>query len=330
MSKLTSAARRAVLNLGLGRQALAWRRSNPLILMYHGVAGCKAGQGTIRNFDSKHISVDAFARQLKVLKRWRKVLPLTELVQGLVRGDDMRNTVALTFDDGYENNVTRAAPILSDFGMCGTFYLTTGYIGAERWVWTDLLEFVIDQARVAEIDVPTLGRSLPLGSTGQKLQALAQIKSSMKTRQAVGYLDEVGELARQAGVECHVPQDDYRFMNWDQARQLLADGFEVGAHTVNHPILSRVPLKEAQDEILQSRDTIVERLGSCCEVFCYPNGKPQDYTRDIVEFCRQHFAAALATARGPAKAQELFELRRLGPAGGVSEDHIEWCLLREQ
>ncbi|WP_374593244.1 polysaccharide deacetylase family protein [Aquabacterium sp.] len=330
MSRLTSAARQAVLDFGLGRQALAWRRSNPLILMYHGVADRKAVPGTIRNLDSKHIPVDAFARQLRVLKRWRKVLPLTDLVQGLIRGDDMRNTVALTFDDGYENNVTRAAPMLADFGMCGTFYLTTGYVGAERWVWNDLLEFVLDQARVAEINVPALGRRLPLGSTERKLQALAQIKVSMKTRQEVEYLDEVRELARQAGVECHSPQDDYRFMSWDQARGLLAGGFEVGAHTVNHPILSRVPIEVAQREILQSRDAIVEQLGSCSKVFCYPNGKPQDYTRDIIEFCRQHFVAALATARGPAKATELFELRRLGPSGGVSEDHIEWCLLRER
>ena len=109
-------------------------------------------------------------------------------------------------------------------------------------------------------------------------------------------------------------------MNWDQARQLKAAGFEVGAHTVNHPLLSRVPLTHGEREMLDSRDHIARELGTCLDVFCYPNGKSGDYTPAILECAAKHFRAALATNRGPARATERYELRRIGVGDATTDD----------
>src|SRR5262249_43066013 len=103
-----------------------------------------------------------------------------------------------------------------------------------------------------------------------------------------------------------------------------ASGFELGAHTVNHPILSRIPFEEARDEILESRRRIEAEVGRCSPVFCYPNGKTEDYTPAIVELCRSHFQAALSTQFGRARPTELFELRRIAPTPVDGAEALTW------
>ena len=117
-------------------------------------------------------------------------------------------------------------------------------------------------------------------------------------------------------------------MGWDDARALLSAGFEVGAHTVNHAILSRVPLETATEEILESAARVKAETGSCSRTFCYPNGKHADYTPGVMEVCRQRFDAALAAEPGAARLEERFEIRRIGVDGGTSLRRLAARLLQ--
>ena len=116
-------AKRALTASGAMGLALRARRSNPMILMYHGVTAQPAGG--LRNTEGKHVGVDRFAAQLRFLARYRRVLSLTDFVDGVLAGRDMRDAVTLTFDDGYENNVTCAAPVLSDCKLPASFFLAS-------------------------------------------------------------------------------------------------------------------------------------------------------------------------------------------------------------
>jgi peptidoglycan/xylan/chitin deacetylase (PgdA/CDA1 family) len=100
-------------------------------------------------------------------------------------------------------------------------------------------------------------------------------------------------------------------MSWTEARQLRAAGFDIGAHTVNHALLSRMPMAEAEREIIESRSRILAEIGSCSATFCYPNGKRRDYSPEVRDFCGRHFAAALSTEAGAARQEDLYELRRV-------------------
>jgi len=92
---------------------------------------------------------------------------------------------------------------------------------------------------------------------------------------------------------------------------LAEAGFEVGAHTVNHALLSRMPLAEAEHEISASRERIVAELGSCSTTFCYPNGKRTDYTQGIMGYLPPAVRRAVSTELGAARRAELYELRRV-------------------
>jgi peptidoglycan/xylan/chitin deacetylase (PgdA/CDA1 family) len=318
-------AKRALRASGAMGLALRVRRSNPIILMYHGVTAQQPGG--LRNTEGKHVGVERFAAQLRFLSRYRRVLSLTEFVDAVLAGRDLTNAVTLTFDDGYENNVACAAQVLADCKLPASFFLATGYIGVDRWMWVDRLESVLDRAaRTDAVEVTGLGRV----SLQDRPVALKAIKAYAKKQPDERVQEVVAEVARQCGAGDAPPDGDYRFMTWDQARQLKAAGFEVGAHTVNHPLLARVPLERGEREMLDSRDHIARELGTCCDVFCYPNGKAGDYTPEIMTSAARHFRAALATNRGPARASERYELRRIGVGHGTTEDALALALLRER
>ena len=297
--------------------------------MYHGVSSVPAREG-LRDSAGKHLPVDLFARHLSVLKRSRQVIPLQEMVRGLRDRQDMDNTVALTFDDGYENNVLVAAPALADAGMSASFFVTTGIINTDTFIWTDRVEMIVDRASGASIRLAGDGEEFPIGSLEEKRRALTAIKSSLKRLDNELRTDALEHLAIEHGVADACAEGDYRFMTWDQVRGLVAAGFEVGAHTVTHPILTRLPLAEAADEILGSKEKVLQETGKCSETFCFPNGKSTDFNGELQALCRQHFGAALSTNRGAAMLDELYELRRLSPAGTGSGEDIEWMLLRAQ
>jgi hypothetical protein len=177
-------------------------------------------------------------------------------------------------------------------------------------------------------DLPWIdGTCLPLGSTDEKLASLRCVKAHMKGLSVAERDRLLDALTERLGVAPEPATGDYQFMDWQQARTLADAGFEVGAHSMNHAILSHIPLDEARQEILGSRAAVEAGTGRCCPVFCYPNGKPADYNDDVVDVCRKHFIGALGTTVGHARRQELFQLARLSTSGDGGE--LAWKLLRE-
>jgi peptidoglycan/xylan/chitin deacetylase (PgdA/CDA1 family) len=314
---------------GIAQMALKHKKGMPLILMYHGVSEGRE-HGRLTNCEGKHIPASVFVSHLRVLRRSHRVISLDEMVDGLLHRQDMQNTVSITFDDGYENNVSVAAPILTDFNMSAAFFLTSGFIGSARCIWTDLLEKSLDMTQCDHVQLPEGTTRIPIKSFNEKRFALTSIKSALKLKPHADLQPAVARLVQQLGLTDFSAEGDYRFMSWSQARQLVSAGFEVGAHSVTHPILSRLPFEDAAAEILESRDQVQRETGKCSPTFCYPNGKSADFNIDLVNLCRNHFKASLSTERGSASINELFSLRRLSPGGIDGGENIEWMLLRPQ
>jgi peptidoglycan/xylan/chitin deacetylase (PgdA/CDA1 family) len=262
------------------------------------------------------------------MQRSRRVIPLHDMIAGLAEGQDMHNCIALTFDDGYENNLLMAAPLLSEFNMSAAFFLATDFIGAERCIWFDKLEMALDRTACLNMQLPDGGATIPIRNHVEKRQALSRLKRMLKNKETKSLDEEAMKVTGQLGVTEFVPDGDYRFMDWDQVRQLARGGFEVGAHTMSHPILSKIPHEDAVAEILGSKEKIRQEAGQCSSTFCFPNGKLSDFSPALKAMCEKHFKAVLTAERGVAKPDELFELKRLSPAGLGRGENVEWMLLR--
>ncbi len=97
-------------------------------------------------------------------------------------------------------------------------------------------------------------------------------------------------------------------LNWEQVAELARQGFSFGAHSVSHPVLTRLPVVEAQREILQSKAQIEERVGQPVEFFSYPYGHWNPAVRNIVN---RHYKGACATVAGVIDpSSDLFALPR--------------------
>ena len=127
-----------------------------------------------------------FAARMEHIGRHYTVLTVEDLAERLRRGRVPRKALALTFDDGYRDNLTHAAPILARYGLPATIFLTTGHIGTSEMLWFDRLALAVkttDRPRLA------IGRQtvLSLGSTAERLQAL---------QVALGYLKNLPDAVR--------------------------------------------------------------------------------------------------------------------------------------
>lgn len=252
-----------------------------------------------------------FAAQMDLVADMFRVLPLADAVEAIGRGTLPARALAITFDDGYANNLEVAAPILAARGMTASFFIATGFVDGGA-MWNDLVIEALRQAP-EEFDLGSLdlGRYL-LSDMPARRQALDEILGKLKYRELPERLQLAAELARLAGVG-----DGRRpMMSESQLRELAGLGMDVGAHCVRHPILARLAPEEARREIFDSKARLESITGQPVRTFAYPNGRPGvDYGAEHVAMVREAgFATAVTTAWGAAsRGIDRWQVPRVAP-----------------
>ena len=246
------------------------------------------------------------------LASWLKVLPLDEAVARLQAGSLPARAACITFDDGYADNHHVALPILQRHGLTATFFIATGFLDGGR-MWNDT---IIETIRacfepVLELSSLGLGRHV-LGSIDDRRAAIASLISQIKYRpveERISTTEQVKHLGR-----VQLPED--LMMTSKEVKAMHQAGMQIGAHTVSHPILSRLTDEQARQEIAGSKGFLEQLLGERVGLFAYPNGKPdEDYTPHSVAVVRSlGFDAAVSTQWGTSSTgDDLFQIRRFTP-----------------
>jgi peptidoglycan/xylan/chitin deacetylase (PgdA/CDA1 family) len=239
----------------------------------------------------------AFAEQMDLVRATCTVLPLAEAVERLLSGSLPSRAAAITFDDGYANNQSVAAPILAARKLPATVFVATGFIGTGRMFNDTVIESV---RRAADrLDLGDMGLGIhELTDSPARRRAIDAILSAVKYKSLEERLAMAAAIAERVGAA--LPND--LMMTADQIRALHAGGIEIGAHTVSHPILRRLDADSARREIVASRRELEDIIGARVTSFAYPNGRPlQDYDGTHVQMVREAgFSAAVSTAWGAA------------------------------
>jgi len=257
-------------------------------------------------------TVSEFERQMRVVRRWFRPVPLADAVSGLRAGTAPPRAVAVTFDDGYRDNLELAAPVLTRLRVPATVFVSTGFSEGHT-MWNDQ---VIEAFRESERDVADLsslglGRH-PLTDTEARRRAALSVLRQIKPEAPQERLARVGEILERLG--CRPPRSP--MMTPAEVRRLADLDIEIGGHTVNHPILSRLDDEAARREIVDGRTTLEAWTGRPVRFFAYPNGRPgEDYTaRDVALVRAAGFEAAVSTRAALAcNPDDDFELPRVGP-----------------
>ena len=258
------------------------------------------------------ICAEEFKGQLALLKRWFRILPLSEAVQGLRDSTLPSRAACITFDDGYADNATVALPILRAHGVPATFFVTAGSIDGGR-MWNDTVIETVRRLPGNSLDASSLGLGkLDMSTIHGRSHAIDALLSALK------YLPPIEREQRAAELDPTVAADlpTALMMTREQVRALHAAGMEIGAHTLSHPILAKVDHAQAEHEIAESRIHLESIIGAPVRFFAYPNGRPgQDYVADHVRMVkRSGYEAAVCTAWGVARPRaDLFQLPRFTP-----------------
>jgi peptidoglycan/xylan/chitin deacetylase (PgdA/CDA1 family) len=257
--------------------------------------------------------IRVFEQRMAYLARTCTVFTVEALVRRMRRGSVPRNAVAVTFDDGYRDNLTNAAPILSRYALPATIFLATDAIGTGRALWFDRLALAFRDTSL-EVVLAPWREPLETSTRTQRLAALDRSLGVLKGMEDQQRRRAVDELLNRLGLVDESPLRRV-MLSWDEVHALRGIGFSIGAHTVDHPILSRTQDAAARAQIVESRHAIERMCGEAPQAFAYPNGSADDYNSDVVRLVREAgFTCALTTRFGVNMATTSpWELRRGGP-----------------
>lgn len=306
-----------------GLPALARRRHRDVlaIVMFHGVEDHPLSP------PCRHVhGAELYRRQLEYVRAHFTVLPLEEGLTCLAAGTLPPRALAITFDDGTRNLMTRALPVLRELSLPAAVFLATGPIGTGATLWPDRLWLAIARTSAVEVDLAAVGlgtRSLD-GSVERGAVYVAAVErlKNLADAERIAALDEVlGAL----GYRDDGDPGPFRMLSWDEAREMAADPLvTLYPHTVTHPILSRCGDGKVEREIADSCAQLERETGSAPTIFAYPNGRPQDFDARAVDALRRRGVRwALSTAPGFADRRcDPLALPRLAVGSSSSFDYF--------
>lgn len=309
-STVLTAARRLGVN-SLCRHA---RRNKLLILCYHGVVSDDNHLDAHRHRVA--VTVREFRRQLEIVARLFNPVSAQDLLDWVEGRATLPSRPALiTFDDGFRNNLTLAAGELESRGVPALFFVTTGYVGTDRILWPHEVDEHVLHWKQRTFPSPKGGPDIRLPSVQAGRADVAErvrtVCKRLPDAQRRSYLERLRNGPSPCGQEVY--QQLYKFLTWDDVRDLHGRGFAIGSHTVEHPILARLSPQELDRELRQSKAAVQRQLDAECPWIAYPNGEADDVTEQVIQSAKQagYKTGFMLTGRRNSRSTDPLRLDRV-------------------
>lgn len=272
-----------------------------------------------------HMPVALFEEHMRLISREANVVPLEEMVIGLQRGRLPRNAVAVTFDDGFRNNYTRAYPVLQHYNIPATIFLCTGYIGKQDLFWSEKLAYLIMKTKHLGIQNRTLG-SFHLDSPANRKVAYDRILNRLKSHVNDNIEAIIAELVSELEVEVLAEDPLYKEwlpLDWIEVNTMEEEGLiTFGGHTERHMILSTHPDDEVIGEVRRCKSSLEANLKHSCHHWAHPNGQIGDFS-EMHERMLMEEGFHFIYPSIPEYVHRTMPLNRIGRFGIGSNIHAE-------
>ena len=251
-----------------------WRQRRLLILAYHGISLVDehVWNGAL------YMPQDLFRARLQLIRDLGcAVLPVGEALQRLRAGELPPKSISITFDDGTYDFYQQVYPLLEEFRVPVTLYLTTFYCDFNRPVFDVICSYLLWKGRAATIDLKQVTGEetrLVLADPRARQMALDKIQRFVREQKysAAEKDDLATSLAKVLAVdyEAVLEKRILHLLRRDEVRQLAASGVDVQLHTHRHrtPLERDLFLREIED----NRKSIEAMTGKHPKHFCYPSG----------------------------------------------------------
>ena len=257
-------------------------RPRDIILLYHRIARTTPDPWGLS------VTPEYFVEHLEVLRKFERIS--LDQIHVRKRFSGTRTPrVVITFDDGYADNLYEAAPSLERYEMPATFFIATGYTGATREFWWDELEHIVFQSNCQDnLEYPLGGRTLswrrPPNTSHDAWYF--ELYDRLQPLPHEARRDVLDRMLAWSGQEA-VARPTHRSLTSQEISALGSKKlFEIGAHTVTHPVLAAQPLGDQYMELQESKGWLETLLGRSITSLSYPYGGSQHYTAETV--CAAH------------------------------------------
>jgi peptidoglycan/xylan/chitin deacetylase (PgdA/CDA1 family) len=269
------------------------------------------------------MDAETFEWQLQQLLKGWKIITLGEYIKLRRSGEKLPSyLVVLTIDDGYADFYKIAYPRLKKHGLRATFFPTINFVDKKIWLWPDRLRYALDHSPRKQFTIKLADETLHynLTDTKERDRAWNQIADYCLIINDKRKLALILQIEKDLDIQLPTtPPPEYAAVDWDQLREMSENGIEIGSHTINHPILSRVEEKDLIEELAVSKKILEERLGKKVSSFCYPNSRPAD----INELVLKHVKKAGYTGAVHGFDPKITDLYRI-PRVGVEKDKVDF------
>jgi peptidoglycan/xylan/chitin deacetylase (PgdA/CDA1 family) len=249
-----------------------------LIVSYHRVVSDFTGE-LQRSIPGLLISQETFRRHLEEAAaadyEFASIGDAVDVMSG--RRAAKRDLCVVTFDDGYRDVYRYAYPVLKQMGVPAITYLPTAFIGTDKRFNHDRLFHLVRRAQerrfrpyFGSMPAPAIDLLEPILS-GQKT-ASAALDDFIGEHSATVLTQVIDALEAQLGGGRDLTPEQGDLMDWDEVRRMSKDGFDFGAHTLGHTVLTLEPREVVEREIVESKRTVERELGKPCVDFAYCNG----------------------------------------------------------
>lgn len=258
-----------------GLRGLPKYTSGKQILLYHGVT-----KNAKLDINARFISTTQFEQQISYMKSNFHVVTLDEYFQGA--SHPYKLTVAITFDDGYRNNLTEALPILEQYQVPATFFITTIRSTGYEVLWPD----VLDLYRYSGGGVLLFNGEKYTRKGNEFWSGSTKLKDELKKAswsQKKELVDEILSSNRFMNDPVYFPY--FKLMDEKEIQRLSESPYAtVGSHGLYHNCLDRVSITGCQKELEISKNYLENITQREVTSLAYPDGS---YTQEIIDLAEK-------------------------------------------
>lgn len=303
-------------------------RRHPVILMMHRVIDSKE-QARLPHNNPLCIDKNTFADLLVFLKKHFDIVDLEEAISST---PSLKPKLALTFDDGWKDNLVHAFPLLKQHKVPATIFLSTDYIGNNRGFWWQSIAGRLWE-EPQSIDQAALQKALQRNSMTLNPALFDKHKSSGKSFLILAFIHSLKDLEPQTLqllAESFFYDNTPDAMDWSDIRYLEESGLiKFGPHGHQHFILTQLDQSACAEDLQKSDALMTEKCSKPLKIYCYPNGNNNSYIHSLLN--ELGYSHALSTQPGLiSDGQNNFCLPRIDVSQRAAEQPglLAWRILQ--
>lgn len=271
-------------------------RKTPVVLFWHGVS-----ENPNAEIEGESFSSELFESQIKYLINNFEIISIDEFYHRYQSNSFTNKEAVITFDDGYKNNLTVAAPILQKYKLPFTIFVSSQNIMTGERFYILIPRLIIIGSNISEVNLPTINFHRTVKTHQERVDCAMELENQIK------YLDHnhAKKLARSLieaiGVDefsgLKTTYTNSNMLTWEDIKNLQENfNCTIGSHCIDHCIChSGQPEDIISIQIIESKRMIETNTGRSCDFFAYPNGDFTKFSNDIV---MKHYKMGFSTIDG--------------------------------